>query len=145
MELIDNLLTYNKIENKSIVIGFIKEDEKVLNENLRNIIFDDSLSYSKFLRSNKPSVFNKYIRIDNDNDNKYYYIFLESNEEKLEKYKYFADLLFIDMYELYEMKGIKTIHTYLDFLNNEKKEILLNNLKFFDDKIDIKLYTNDIT
>lgn len=145
MKLIDDLLTYDKIGNKSIVIGFIKEDEKVLNENLRNILFDDSLSYSKFLRSNKPSIFNKYIRIDNNIDEKYYYIFLESNEEKLEKYKYFIDLLLIDMYELYEMKGIKTIQTYLNFLNNEKKEIFLNNLKFFDDKIDVKLYNNKIT
>ena len=145
MEYIDNIMTQEDVNNKSIVIGFIKEDEKVLNENLRNILFDDTLSYSKFLRSNKPSIFKKYIRIDNEIDDKYYYIFLESSEEKLEKYKYFIDLLFIDIFELYEMKGIKTIQTYLNFLSEEKKELMVNILKFFDDKRDVKLYTNDIT
>lgn len=145
MKMIDKLLTFKEIDSKSIIIGFIEEDEKVLNENLRNILFDDSLSYSKFLRTNKPSIFNKYIRIDNEIEDKYYYIFLESNEEKLKKYKYFADLLFIDMYELFISKNIKTIHTYLNSINSEKKEIIINILNFFNDKLDIKLYNNNIT
>lgn len=142
---INNNLIYNDIENNSIVIGFIKDDEKVINESLRNILFDDSEAYSKFLSSNKPSIFNKYIKLENINRNIIYYIFLESNEKKLDKYNQFVKLMFIDVCEFYNNKNIENIYTYINFLDDNKKNIFIDILKYFDDKLNVKIYNNNIT
>lgn len=145
MEFLNENLSHKLIADKSIVIGFIKDDEKVLNESLRNILFDDSEAYSKFLSSNKPSIFNKYIKLENINRNIIYYIFLESNEKKLDKYNQFVNLMFIDMCEFYNNKNIENIYTYINFLDENKKNIFIDILEYFDDKLNVKIYNNNIT